>query len=59
MIAKVIVGDRSHVDYDGFVDQGCCHFLRLGGHDRDPPLLWTPSVEREGGGKGDREGDRG
>ena len=26
VIAKVIVGDRSHVDYDGFVDNGCCHF---------------------------------
>ena len=25
MIAKVIVGGRSHVDYDGFV-HGCCHF---------------------------------
>ena len=25
-IAKVIVGDRSHVDYDGFVQHGCCHF---------------------------------
>ena len=30
MIAKVIVGDRSHVDYDGFVDQGCCHFCAWG-----------------------------
>ena len=27
--------------------------------ERDPPLLRTPSVDREGGGKGDREGDRG
>ena len=26
VIAKVIVGGRSHVDYDGFVDHGCCHF---------------------------------
>ena len=25
VIAKVIVGGRSHVDYDGFVDYGCCH----------------------------------
>ena len=29
-----------------------------GGRDRDPPLLQTSSVDREGGGKGDREGDR-
>ena len=27
--------------------------------ERDSPLLRTPSVDREGGGKGDREGDRG
>ena len=26
MIAKVIVGGRSHVDYDGFVHHSCCHF---------------------------------
>ena len=26
VIAKVIVGGRSHVDYDGFDDHGCCHF---------------------------------
>ena len=26
VIAKVIVGGRFHVDYDGFVDHGCCHF---------------------------------
>ena len=26
VIAKVIVGGRSHVDYDGFVDHGCCQF---------------------------------
>ena len=26
VIAKVIVGGRSHVDYDDFVDHGCCHF---------------------------------
>ena len=26
MAAKVIVGGRSHVDYNGFVDHGCCHF---------------------------------
>ena len=26
VIAKVIVGGRSHVDYDGFVDHSCCHF---------------------------------
>ena len=26
VIAKVIVGDRSHVDYHGFVQHGCCHF---------------------------------
>ena len=26
VIAKVIVGGRSHVDYDGFLDHGCCHF---------------------------------
>ena len=26
VIAKVIVGGRSHVDYDGFVHHGCCHF---------------------------------
>ena len=27
VIAKVIVSGRSdHVDYDGFVDHGCCHF---------------------------------
>ena len=26
VIAKVIVGSRSHVDYDGFVHHGCCHF---------------------------------
>ena len=59
VIAKVIVGSRSHVDYDGFVHHGCCHFGAWGGRDRDPPLLRTPSVDREGGGKGDREGDRG
>ena len=50
---------RSHVDYDGFVDHGCCRFGAWGGRDRDSPLLRTPSVDREGGGKGDREGDRG
>lgn len=26
VIANVVVGGRSHVDYDGFVDHGCCHF---------------------------------
>ena len=26
VIAKVIVGGRSLVDYDGFVDHGCCDF---------------------------------
>ena len=26
VMAKVIVGGRSHVDYVGFVDHGCCHF---------------------------------
>ena len=26
VIEKVIVGDRSHVDYDGFFHHGCCHF---------------------------------
>ena len=26
VIAKVIVGGRSHVDYDDFVHHGCCHF---------------------------------
>ena len=26
VIAKMIVGGRSHVDYDGFVDHGCCQF---------------------------------
>jgi len=26
IIAKVIVDGRSHVDYDDFVDHGCCHF---------------------------------
>ena len=26
VMAKVIVGGRSHVDYFGFVDHGCCHF---------------------------------
>ena len=26
VIAKVIVGSCSHVDYDGFVHHGCCHF---------------------------------
>ena len=26
VIAKVIVGGRSHVNYDGFVDHGCCQF---------------------------------
>ena len=26
VIAKVIVGGRSHVDYDGFVDHGCYQF---------------------------------
>ena len=30
VIAKVIVGGRSHVDYDGFVHHGCCHFGALG-----------------------------
>ena len=30
VIAKVIVGGCSHVDYDGFVDHGCCHFGALG-----------------------------
>ena len=26
VIAKVIVGGRSHVDYDRFVHHNCCHF---------------------------------
>ena len=26
VIAKVIVGGRSHVDHDGFLHHGCCHF---------------------------------
>jgi len=26
MAAKLIVGGRSHVDSNGFVDHGCCHF---------------------------------
>ena len=26
VIEKVIVDDRSHVDYDGFFHHGCCHF---------------------------------
>ena len=26
VIANVIVGGRSHVDYDGFFHHGCCHF---------------------------------
>ena len=26
VIAKLIVGGRSHVDSDGFVHHGCCHF---------------------------------
>ena len=26
VIANVLVGGRSHVDYDGFVHHGCCHF---------------------------------
>ena len=30
VIAKVIVGGRSCVDYDGFVHHSCCHFGALG-----------------------------
>ena len=30
MIAKVILGGRSHVDYDGFLDHGCYHSDALG-----------------------------
>ena len=58
VVEKVIVDDRSRVDYDGFFHQ-LLPFRRLRGRDRDPPLLRTPSVDLEGGGKGDREGDRG
>ena len=44
VIAKVIVGGRSHVDYDGFVHYGCCHFGASGDvtvilHFFRPPLL--------------------
>ena len=54
VIAKVIVGSRSHVDYDGFVDHGCCHFGVWG--DVTVILLFfgPPLSTREGGGKGDR-----
>ena len=30
VIEKVIVDDRSHVDYDGFVHHSCYHFGALG-----------------------------
>ena len=59
VIAKVIVGSRSHVDYDGFVHHGCCHFGVWG--DVTVILLFfgPPLSGVRGGGKGDREGDRG
>ena len=59
VVEKVIVDDRSRVDYDGFFHHSYYYFGALGKDalDRDPPLV--PSVDREGGGKGDREGDRG
>ena len=59
VIEKVIVDDRSHFDYDGFFHHSYYHFDALG--DVTVILLFfgPPSVDREGGGKGDREGDRG
>ena len=59
VIAKVIVGGRSHVDYDGFVHHSCYHFGALG--DVTVILLFfgPPLSTVRRGGKGDREGDRG
>ena len=58
VVEKVIVDDRSRVDYDGFLHHSCYHFGALG--DVTVILLFfgPPSVDRERGGKGDREGDR-
>ena len=59
VVEKVIVGGRSHVDYDGFVHHSCYHFGALG--DVTVILLFfgPPLSTVRGGGKGDREGDRG
>ena len=51
VIAKVIVGGRSHVDYDGFVDHGCCHLGAWGNvavilHFFRPPLSPVRGVAR-------------
>ena len=59
VIAKVIVGGRSRVDYDGFVHHSCCHFGALGNVTVILLFFRPPLSPLRGAGKGDREGDRG